>query len=214
MRISGGGGITCTDPAGSLKETFHKRQHDQTYKVEITKIFYIIGVKETFIRNAVIHYGFDYFEPVEFYKNENNKYSHHREKGDRRRPQNDPPGAFLRQTVSQYTAERLPTVEQFLINRYTDMPENDEGGLHLGLRYEEGYADAEHLFIHPGPYKKISYVIRDLGTEAEERWVREARDYVGRELYDSLLTPVLPEADPYFDEIAASMERECSKPTE
>ena len=135
----------------------------------------------------------------------------HTDYGDREESENKGAYAFV---LLWEKMKRLPTVEQFLINRYTDMPENDEGGLHLGLRYEEGYADAEHLFIHPGPYKKISYVIRDLGTEAEERWVREARDYVGRELYDSLLTPVLPEADPYFDEIAASMERECSQPTE
>ena len=98
--------------------------------------------------------------------------------------------------------KRCPGVEQFLINRYTDMPQGDEGGLHLGLRYEGGYADAEHLFIHPGPYKKISYAIRDLGTEAESRWLAEARAYIGEELFDRLLEPVLPEADPYFEEIA------------
>ena len=98
--------------------------------------------------------------------------------------------------------KNCPAVEQFLINRYADMPQNDEGGLHLGLRYERGYADAEHLFINPGDYKKISYAIRDLGTEEEARWIAEARAYIGEELFDSLLNPVLPEADPYFYEIA------------
>ena len=98
-------------------------------------------------------------------------------------------------------------MEQFLINRYTDMPLSDEGGLHLGLRYEKGYADAEHLFIHPGDYKKISYAIRDLGTEAEARWIAEARAYIGEALFDSLLNPVLPEDDPYFCEIAERVQR-------
>ena len=82
------------------------------------------------------------------------------------------------------------------------MPLGDEGGLHLGLRYEKGYADAEHLFINPGDYKKISYAIRDLGTEKEQKWIAEARAYIGEDLFDSLLNPALPEADPYFEEIA------------
>lgn len=98
--------------------------------------------------------------------------------------------------------KRCSAVEQFLINRYTDMPQNDEGGLHLGLRYEKGYADAEHLFIHPGAYKKISYAIMDMGTDAEARWIDEARAYIGEELFDSLLDPTLPPRDGYFDEIA------------
>ncbi len=82
-----------------------------------------------------------------------------------------------------------PNLEQFLINRYTDMPENDESGLHLGLRYEEGYADAEHLFIHPGPYKKITHAIRAMDTPAEAQWIADAREYIGSALFDSLLTP-------------------------
>jgi hypothetical protein len=28
-------------------------------------------------------------------------------------------------------------------------------------------ADAEHLFVPPGPYKKITYAIRAMDTEAE-----------------------------------------------
>lgn len=102
--------------------------------------------------------------------------------------------------------KNCPAIEQFLINRYTDMPLNDEGGLHLGLRYEKGYADAEHLFIHPGDYKKISYAIRDLGTDEEQRWIDEARMYIDEELFDSLLKPQLPPPDPYYDEIAAKVE--------
>ena len=101
--------------------------------------------------------------------------------------------------------KRCSAVEQFLINRYTDMPQNDESGLHLGLRYEKGYADAEHLFINPGEYKKISYAIKDIGTDTEQKWIDEARAYIGEELYDSLLDPELPLCDPYFDEIAAKV---------
>ena len=85
------------------------------------------------------------------------------------------------------------------------MPLGDEGGLHLGLRYEEGYADDEHLFIRPGPYKKISYAIRDLGTDAEARWLSEARDYVGPALFDSLLTLPPPPPTTYFDDVARSV---------
>ncbi len=116
-------------------------------------------------------------------------------------PESENKGAYAFVLLWQ-KLKKCPAVEQFLINRYTDMPLNDESGLHLGLRYEQGYADAEHLFIIPGAYKKISYAIRDLGTEKEQRWIEEARAYIGEELFDSLLNPVLPEADPYFYEIA------------
>ena len=116
-------------------------------------------------------------------------------------PESENKGAYAFLLLWQ-KMKKCPVVEQFLINRYTDMPQGDEGGLHLGLRYERGYADAEHLFIHPGPYKKISYAIRDLGTEAESRWIFEARAYIGEKLFDSLLDPVLPPLDPYFEEIA------------
>ena len=49
-------------------------------------------------------------------------------------------------------------------------------------------ADAEHLFIHPGPYKKITHAIRAMDTEAEGQWVAEARAYMGEELFDRLLS--------------------------
>ena len=45
--------------------------------------------------------------------------------------------------------------------------------------------DAEHLFIHPGPYKKICAAIRAMGTE-EARRVAEARAYMGEALFDEL----------------------------
>ena len=50
-------------------------------------------------------------------------------------------------------------------------------------------ADAEHLFIHPGSYKKITHAIRAMDTEAEGQWMAEARAYIGEELFDRLLSP-------------------------
>ena len=49
-------------------------------------------------------------------------------------------------------------------------------------------ADAEHLFIHPGSYKKICAAIRAMGAEEEARRVAEARAYMGEALFDELLT--------------------------
>lgn len=49
-------------------------------------------------------------------------------------------------------------------------------------------ADAEHLFIHPGPYQKITQAIRAMDTEVEGKWVAEARAYIGEELFDRLLS--------------------------
>ena len=103
-------------------------------------------------------------------------------------PESENKGAYAFVLLWQ-KMKKCPAVEQFLINRYADMPLGDEGGLHLGLRYEEGYADDQHLFIRPGPYKRICAAIRAMGTEEEARWVAEARDYIGAELYDALLTP-------------------------
>ena len=85
-----------------------------------------------------------------------------------------------------------PNIDLFLINRYADMPLGDESDLHLGLRYEKGYADDMHLLINPGDYKKICYAMIDLWTDKEQKWVDEAREYIGAERYDSLLSPVLP----------------------
>ena len=48
-------------------------------------------------------------------------------------------------------------------------------------------ADAEHLFINPGPYKKICAAIRAMDTEEEGRWVAEARAYIGETLFDELM---------------------------
>ncbi|MBQ7379501.1 MAG: hypothetical protein IJW70_07495 [Clostridia bacterium] len=87
--------------------------------------------------------------------------------------------------------QRCPNITWFLINRYADMPLGDESELHLGLRYEKGYADDMHLLINPGDYKKICYAMRAFGTAEWQRWIDEARAYIGAELYDSLLAPVM-----------------------
>ena len=50
-------------------------------------------------------------------------------------------------------------------------------------------ADAEHLFINPGPYKKISHAIRAMDTEEEGVWIAEARAYIGETLFEELLRP-------------------------
>ncbi len=88
---------------------------------------------------------------------------------------------------------KCPNIDMFLINRYADMPLGDESELHLGLRYEKGYADDMHLLINPGDYKKICYAMIDLWTQNEQKWIDEAREYVGAELYDSLLAPTVPD---------------------
>ena len=98
--------------------------------------------------------------------------------------------------------KQCPEVEMFLINRYADMPEGDEGELHLGLRYERGYADEQHLFILPGAYKQICHAITAMEGPEEAEWIERARDYIGQDLFDELLTPpaILPTT--YFDDIA------------
>ena len=109
-------------------------------------------------------------------------------------PESENKGAYAFVLCMQ-KLRKCPNIDLFLINRYADMPLGDEGGLHLGLRYEQGYADDIHLLITPGNYKKICYAMIDLWTEREQRWIDEAREYVGAELYDSLLCPALPGAD-------------------
>ncbi len=100
---------------------------------------------------------------------------------------------------------KCPNIDQFIINRYADMPLNDESGLHLGLRYEKGYADEHHLFINPGDYKKICFAIRDMETDREAEWVAWARSYMGEALFDELLDPPMPEKTDYFKKIIESL---------
>ena len=84
------------------------------------------------------------------------------------------------------------------------MPLDDESSLYMGLRYENGYADDMHLIIIPGDYKKICYAIRDMESEREQTWINEAREYIGAELFDSLVSPPTPDPTDYFKDIINS----------
>jgi len=84
---------------------------------------------------------------------------------------------------------RQPNIDLLLMHRYADMPDESEYGLKLGLRRALGYADVRHLEIIPGEYKKVCHAIRCMDTPEEEKWVQEARDYIGHDLFDSLLNP-------------------------
>jgi len=108
-------------------------------------------------------------------------------------------------TLLYQKMKNCPNIDQFIINRYADMPLDDESGLHLGLRYEKGYADEHHLFIIPGDYKKICFAIRDMESDREPDRVAEARAYVGEALFDSLLAPELPAHTNDFKEMIDSI---------
>ncbi len=77
---------------------------------------------------------------------------------------------------------QLPTVDMFTHHAYVDNPH--EFGLNLGIRrYDPNTED------HVGEAKPIYYVIRDMDTPAEENRIQEARQFIGEELFDSLLHP-------------------------
>ena len=103
-------------------------------------------------------------------------------------PESENKGAYAFVLLMQ-KLRKCPNIRWFLINRYADMPLGDESELHLGLRYEKGYADDMHLLINPGDYKKICHVMIDLWTDNEQKWIAQAREYIGAELYDSLINP-------------------------
>lgn len=119
-------------------------------------------------------------------------------------PETENKGAYAF-VLAYLKLRKCANIDWFLINRYADMPLNEESGLCLGIRYEKGYADPRHILIIPGDYKKISYAIRDMETENEAKWVAEAREYIGAELFDALLTPPAPEHTDYFKSIADSI---------
>ena len=82
-----------------------------------------------------------------------------------------------------------PGIDMFLINRDVDLGDADEYGLRLGLRYFGGYKDRNHIFPAPGRRKLICDAIAATDSEKEAEWVEFAREKIGRELFDSLLTP-------------------------
>jgi len=115
-------------------------------------------------------------------------------------PETENKGAYAF-VLAYLKMRKSPNLDWFLINRYADMPLDDEASLHLGLRYEQGYADDDHLFVIPGDYKKICFAIRDMETDNEQKWKDEARKYIGAELFDSLISPPIPEKNSYFADI-------------
>lgn len=116
-------------------------------------------------------------------------------------PETENKGAYAF-VLAYLKLRRCANIDWFIINRYADMPLDDESGLHLGIRYENGYADPRHILINPGDYKKICYAIRDMETDDEKKWESEARDYIGAELFDHLLSPPTPDKTDYFKIIA------------
>lgn len=84
---------------------------------------------------------------------------------------------------------KLERIDLLLLHRYADMPDTSEYGLKLGLRYALGYGDDMHLLIIPGAYKKVCYAIRGMDSPEEEKWIREARDFIGHDKFDALLNP-------------------------
>lgn len=119
-------------------------------------------------------------------------------------PETENKGAYAF-VLAYLKLRRCTNIDWFIINRYADMPLDDESGLHLGIRYENGYADPRHILINPGDYKKICYAIRDMETDDEKKWESEARDYIGAELFDHLLSPPAPDKTDYFKIIANSI---------
>ena len=119
-------------------------------------------------------------------------------------PETENKGAYAF-VLAYLKIRKCKNIEGLIINRYADMPLDDESGLHLGLRYENGYADQRHIFVVPGDYKKICYAIRDMETANEQKWVSEAREYIGAALFDELLSPSLPKETDYFKNTANSI---------
>lgn len=91
---------------------------------------------------------------------------------------------------------KQPLIDMILIHRHIDLQDSDEYGLHLGLRYagSGGYTDEAHLFPEPGRRKLICDAIAAMETPEEEKWIREARSFIGPSLFDHLLDP--PPVDP------------------
>jgi hypothetical protein len=80
---------------------------------------------------------------------------------------------------------KQPTIDQFVHHSYMDVP--GEFGLNLGLRRFGGTDEAGNSI--PGEPKLIYYVVRDMDTPNEAQRVKEAREFIGEELFDSILDP-------------------------
>ena len=83
---------------------------------------------------------------------------------------------------------KQPTIDYFTVHAYVDNPY--EFGLNLGVyRYDPDSPD------HTGEKKPIYYAIRDMDTPREPERVRQARAFIGEELFDYLLDPPIRYAD-------------------
>ena len=80
----------------------------------------------------------------------------------------------------------LPTIDMITHHAYVD--NRYEFGLNLGIRRLN---DDDT----PGEPKPIYYVMRDMDTPQEAQRVEEAREFIGKELFDSLLNPVITYGD-------------------
>ncbi|MCR5770855.1 MAG: hypothetical protein K6G87_06430 [Butyrivibrio sp.] len=76
--------------------------------------------------------------------------------------------------------KKLSEVQWMTHHAYLDNPH--EFGLHLGIR--EVKADGS-----PGRKRPIYKVIRAMGTDEEQKYVEWARKFIGKQLFDELLSP-------------------------
>ena len=111
------------------------------------------------------------------------------------RPYTEEQGAYAF-VLAYLKIRKNPGIDVLLIHRHIDQQDEDEYGLHLGLRYAGpgGYTDPEHIFAEPGRRKMICDAIAAMDSDLEGCWVRTARAFIGEGLFDYLMDP--PEVDP------------------
>ncbi len=97
-------------------------------------------------------------------------------------------------------AKQIPTIDLMTHHAYLDNPY--EFGLNLGIRKcnEDGT---------PGVAKPIYFMMMDMDTDKEPERIAWARNFIGEELYDSLLTPEIT-----YGEADRSKEDEFQEETE
>ncbi|NLC73994.1 MAG: hypothetical protein GX685_01915 [Clostridiales bacterium] len=89
---------------------------------------------------------------------------------------------------------KLPDIDMMMHHAYAD--NFAEFGLHLGIRKRNPDGSI-------GEARPIYYVMKDMGTERERSRVNDARDFIGAELFDSILSPVILMGD---DPLADNMQ--------
>ena len=84
--------------------------------------------------------------------------------------------------------KKLHTIDMLMHHAYVDNPH--EFGLSLGIRKRAADGSV-------GEPKLIYYVMKDMGTDQEEKRIQEARSFIGVELYDRICYPeILCAEDP------------------